>query len=343
MTSRLSHRWSSITLFLSGVHPLSIPFVLLSLVLMRSCFSFSPSTYTQETFVFENDFPALSPPSDVKGDNESTGYLSSPPFDEGDFFVAHPVSGKCRVICFHPDPSVSLPLMTVEEITRVICVWKKETESLGRDNRYVQVFENKGGIMGCSNPHPHCQIWATSFLPNEVKKEDNHQLGYFQKYGTRLLEDYRDREIEFSKRSDNHRIIINKKDWLVVVPFWATWPFETMILPKFRVDSLVRLTSDQELSLAKTIKELTTIYDNLFETSFPYSMGWHGSPSGKTAQDNCHWLLHAHYLPPLLRSATVKKFMVGFELLAQAQRDLTPEEAARRLRSTPSDVHYTMR
>lgn len=272
-------------------------------------------------FVFKNDFAALLPSSD------SFDHSSNDPL-----FTSEPATGECRVICFSPRHDLSLPEMDVSAIQKVVDVWAEQTTELGEKYRWVQIFENKGSAMGCSNPHPHGQIWASDFLPNEPAKEDIRQREYFQKHGKTLLADYAQREI-----SDSSRIVCQNEDWLVVVPYWATWPFETLLLPKFAVKRLPELTTNQRFSLSQIMKDLLTRYDNLFEASFPYSMGWHGAPFG---DENCdHWQLHAHFYPPLLRSATVKKFMVGYEMLANCQRDLTPEQAAVSLSSQPTE-HY---
>jgi UDPglucose--hexose-1-phosphate uridylyltransferase len=196
----------------------------------------------------------------------------------------------------------------------------------------VQVFENKGAMMGCSNPHPHGQIWATDFVPDLAAAEDTHQAAYFAQHGRALLADYAAREA-----ADGERTVVETAHWLAVVPFWAAWPFETLLLPKFAVQRLPDLDAAARVDLAVALKKLTSRYDNLFQCSFPYSMGWHGAPFDNA--DHPGWQLHAHFYPPLLRSASVRKFMVGFEMLAEAQRDLTPEQAAERLRAV-SDIHY---
>jgi len=196
----------------------------------------------------------------------------------------------------------------------------------------VQVFENKGAMMGCSNPHPHGQIWALNDLPNEVKKEDIQQRAYFSSSGSPLLFDYARAEIE-----QRQRVVVENEHWMVVTPYWAIWPFETLLLPRKPIRRLPDIDSSETEALAEILKRLLVRYDNLFETSFPYSMGWHGAPY--LPGDLSHWQLHAHFYPPLLRSATVKKFMVGFELLGEAQRDLTAEQAASRLQAQ-SDLHY---
>ncbi|MFT6483281.1 MAG: UDPglucose--hexose-1-phosphate uridylyltransferase [Candidatus Azotimanducaceae bacterium] len=236
--------------------------------------------------------------------------------------------------------------MSQAGVEHVVQAWCEQTKLLGERYPWVQVFENKGAVMGCSNPHPHGQVWANSYLPNEARKEDDQQQAYFAEHGTSLLLDYARREADLGER-----LVLETQHWLVVVPFWAAWPFETLVLPKFAVQQLPQLSLPQRQDLAKLIKQLTSRYDNLFECSFPYSMGWHGAPfepwaSGMKAAEasasseaSAPWQLHAHFYPPLLRSASVKKFMVGYEMLAEAQRDLTPEQAAERLRALPAR-HY---
>jgi UDPglucose--hexose-1-phosphate uridylyltransferase len=221
--------------------------------------------------------------------------------------------------------------MEVAEIRVVVDLWANQTEELSQDFLWVQVFENKGEIMGCSNPHPHGQIWASHSLPDFVHREDGLQHDYLRQHGRPLLLDYADLESEHDQR-----IVVQNDHWMVVVPYWATWPFETLLLPRRHIPRLPDLSTEERVSLAEILKIHLTRYDNLFETSFPYSMGWHGAPS---EGDREHWQLHAHFYPPLLRSATVRKFMVGYEMLAEPQRDLTPEQASERLRDLP-DVHY---
>jgi UDPglucose--hexose-1-phosphate uridylyltransferase len=222
--------------------------------------------------------------------------------------------------------------MSLEEIRNVIEVWAGQISDLGSSWRWVQVFENKGEVMGCSNPHPHGQAWASNVIPNEPSKEDLHLKQYLVQQGRNLLVEY---SVIESARGE--RVVVENEDWLAVVPFWALWPFETLLLPKRHVLRLPDLHPEERTSLASILKRLLTRYDNLFETSFPYSMGWHGAPTmeGKFA----HWQLHAHFYPPLLRSASVKKFMVGYEMLSEPQRDLTAETAAERLRAV-SERHY---
>ncbi|UVO07214.1 galactose-1-phosphate uridylyltransferase [Pectobacterium polonicum] len=275
----------------------------------------------QSTFVFTNDFSALmedTPEAPSGGD---------------ELFRVQQARGVSRVICFSPDHSKSLPQLSLPALKAVIDTWSDQTEELGKRYPWVQVFENKGTMMGCSNPHPHGQVWANDFLPNEVLREDEQQRDYFTRHGSPLLLDYVQRE-----QSDGSRIVVETEHWLAVVPYWASWPFETLVLPKFAVQRLPQLNDIQRDDLALILKKLTSRYDNLFQCSFPYSMGWHGAPF--KGDDIQHWQLHAHFYPPLLRSASVRKFMVGYEMLAEAQRDLTAEQAAERLRSV-SDIHFS--
>ncbi|MGC6423947.1 MAG: UDP-glucose--hexose-1-phosphate uridylyltransferase [Lentimonas sp.] len=276
------------------------------------------------SYVFENDFAALLHAEDPS---------SEPTQAVDDLFLKESASGECRVICFSPRHDLSLPEMEVVAIRQVVDVWSEQAQELGATYRWVQIFENKGAAMGCSNPHPHGQIWASDYLPNEACAENANQAAYLAKNGSRMLLDYAKTEVE-----KNERIVCLNDDWLVVVPYWATWPFETLLLPRFPVKRITDLTDLRRDSLAEILKRMLTRYDNLFECSFPYSMGWHGAPFGQGNYE--HWQLHAHFYPPLLRSATVKKFMVGYEMLANAQRDLTAEQAAERL-SALSEIHYT--
>jgi UDPglucose--hexose-1-phosphate uridylyltransferase len=276
----------------------------------------------ESTFVFTNDFAALIP--DVP--------QAQSPSDSLLRFESE--QGTCRVICFSPRHDLTLPLMPVAAIRHVVDIWADQISDLGRQYRWVQVFENKGEAMGASNPHPHGQVWAGSALPNEPAAEDRQQRLCFEQQRRPLLLDYAELEVE-----QRIRIVVENEHWLTVVPYWALWPFETLLLPRRHVLRLPDLTDAERDSLADILKRLLTKYDNLFEVSFPYSMGWHGAPTGATTDDHQHWQLHAHFYPPLLRSATVRKFMVGYELLAEAQRDLTPEQAAERLRGLP-EIHY---
>ncbi len=271
-------------------------------------------------YVFPNDFPALLPES---------GELPTSP---SPLLAAQPVSGTARVICFSERHDLTLPELDVPDIERVVELWARETAELGETHQNVAVFENKGEIMGCSNPHPHGQIWASSFIPNEIAREDQAQLEYLDSTGENLLVSYAALEASLGERT-----VLENEDWIAVVPYWAIWPFETLLLPKASAARLPDLTAHQRASLAQILKALCTRYDNLFQTEFPYSMGWHGAPFNDA--DTAHWQLHAHFYPPLLRSATVKKFMVGYEMLAESQRDLTAETAAAQLRDQGS-VHY---
>ena len=262
------------------------------------------------TFVFPNDFAALTPTETV-----------SPP--AGGLLHSEAVSGTCRVVCFSPRHDWTMPRMPLAAIRGVVDVWAEQVEELGRQYRWVQIFENKGEIMGCSNPHPHGQIWANNFIPNEPTKEDRRQSEYWEAKASPLLIDYLDIEVHRGER-----IVVENEHWVALVPYWATWPFEMLLLPRRHVLRLTDLDGAERDALAGILKRMLTRYDNLFEISFPYSMGWHGAPTG----ENSHWQLHAHFYPPLLRSATIKKFMVGYEMMAEPQRDLLPEDAARTLR-----------
>ena len=277
------------------------------------------SHYT-DTFVFTNDFPALLPSI------PQNGHSGDP------LFRRQEVSGTCRVICFSPRHDLTLPEMEIPAIRKVVDIWSDQVEDLGRRYRWVQVFENKGTVMGCSNPHPHGQVWASDSLPNEPAKEDRQQAEYKSECGSPLLLDYLQREVETGER-----IVVEEKHWVALVPYWATWPYETLLLPRRHLARIDELDNSERDNLAVILKRLLTRYDNLFETSFPYSMGWHGAPFDDG--DVSHWQLHAHFYPPLLRSAAIKKFMVGYEMLAEAQRDLTAEQAAASLREV-SEKHY---
>lgn len=274
----------------------------------------------QGTFVFTNDFAAL-----------MTDTPASPQ-SEDPLFQCESARGTSRVICFSPDHSKTLPELPVPAIRQVIDTWCEQVAELSKDYVWVQVFENKGAAMGCSNPHPHGQIWANSFIPNELAREEQTQKQWLTDKRTPMLLDYAQKE-----QQSGERIVVETEHWIAVVPYWAAWPFETLLLPKAHVRRLTELSDEQKQDLALALKQLTSRYDNLFQCSFPYSMGWHGAPF--TEDDMEYWQLHAHFYPPLLRSATVRKFMVGYEMLAETQRDLTPEQAAERLRAV-SDIHY---
>jgi UDPglucose--hexose-1-phosphate uridylyltransferase len=269
-------------------------------------------------FVFTNDFAALLPePVELEPLADS-------------LLEARPVHGTCRVVCFSPRHDLTLPEMSLPELGQVVDVWADQVEELGREYRWVQVFENKGAAMGCSNPHPHGQIWASDFLPNELVKEEATQRAYFEQTGRTLLGDYLELELKQSER-----LVEQNEHWVALVPWWAVWPFELLLLPRRDVRHLPELNPAERVALAEILKRTLTRYDILFQTSFPYSMGWHGAPGGTESPES--WRLHAHFYPPLLRSATVRKFMVGYELLAEAQRDLTAEQAAARLRACATE------
>lgn len=275
------------------------------------------------TFFFTNDFSALLPDTpSAEGASDS-------------LLRTQPARGECRVICFSPRHDLTLAEMEVEDIRKVVEVWADQTTELGKKYQWVQVFENKGAVMGCSNPHPHGQIWAGDFLPNEAAAEDRNQRDHFRAHGSPMILDYARTELDAGRR------LVERNDhWATVVPFWAVWPFEILLMPLRPVLRLRDLTGDERASLAAILRAVLVRYDNLFEVSFPYSMGWHEAPNQRG--DLSHWQLHAHFYPPLLRSATVKKFMVGYEMLAEAQRDLTAEQAAQRLRDVPA-IHFKQR
>jgi UDPglucose--hexose-1-phosphate uridylyltransferase len=273
----------------------------------------------ESTFVFRNDFSALLPDTPERGRDE-------------ELFLSRSVRGECRVLCFSPRHDLTLAEMSLPEIETVVDLWATQITELGPKYRWVQVFENKGQAMGASNPHPHGQVWASDELPSLPTREDVAQREYLRKHDRPLLLDYVEQE-----RTRGERTVAETVHWILLVPFWAVWPFEYLLLPKRHVLRLPDLTPEERADLAIILKQGLVKYDNLFETSFPYSMGWHGAPNVDTAAD--HWQLHAHFYPPLLRSATVKKFMVGYEMLGEPQRDLTAELAAKRLRELP-EAHY---
>ncbi len=270
-------------------------------------------------FVFDNDFPAILPPGHPDGGPTTP--------DPSPLFQAQSTVGICRVVCFTPRHDLSLPLMSQAEVEAVVKVWAEQTEDIGRwpEINYVQVFENKGAMMGCSDPHPHSQIWSGSQVPNEPAKEIANLEAYHRAHGGCLLCDYAEEELRRGER-----LVAQNEHFVALVPFWAVWPFEVMVLARRHAASLSDLRPDEMAALAEVMRQVTIRYDNLFEISFPYSMGVHQSPTDGVAHPECH--LHAHFYPPLLRSATVRKFMVGYEMLAMPQRDLTPETAAGRLR-----------
>ena len=269
------------------------------------------------TFVFDNDFPALLPDG-PSGSVETDGLL-----------IASAESGICRVVCFSPKHGLTLSQMETGDIVGVVDVWAEQFQQLG-DLPFinsVQIFENRGAMMGASNPHPHCQIWATEHIPNEPARELSAMTAYQARRGSCLLCDYVALELAAAER-----VVCANDAFVAVVPFWASWPFETLVLSRRHVSGLTSLGEDERAALADLLKRLTTMYDNVFETAFPYSMGFHQQPFRGEAAGVAH--LHAHFYPPLLRSATVRKFMVGFELLGSPQRDFTPEDAARRMQAS---------
>ena len=276
----------------------------------------------QGTFVFDNDFAAL------RSD------FADGKFEASELLRAESEAGKCRVVCFSPRHDLTLARMSVAEIRAVVDTWCEEFEQLGRQPRVraVQIFENRGAMMGCSNPHPHGQIWANETVPDELAREIASQKEYYQRQNSFLLEDYLRLELE-----QNGRIVCANQHFVALVPFWAVWPFETLLISRRRVTSLPELHGEERAGLADILRRLTVRYDNLFRTSFPYTMGFHQRPTDEAAYPEFH--LHAHFYPPLLRSATVRKFMVGYEMLAMPQRDITPETASAQLRKL-SETHY---
>jgi UDPglucose--hexose-1-phosphate uridylyltransferase len=278
------------------------------------------------TFIFDNDYAALLP---------DTRFTGQPPHDA--LFCAEPERGLCRVLCFSPDHSLTVARMRPAELERVVEAWSAQYAELGSrpDIRYVEIFENRGAMMGASNPHPHGQIWATEHVPDTPRLEGESQRAYRAEHGSCLLCDYVARETQAAGR-----IVCENEEFVAVVPFWAVWPFETMILSRAHMGAMPEFSQKQRAALASLMQRLTTRYDNLFSTSFPYTMGFHQAPTDGAAHPE--WHFHAHYYPPLLRSATVRKFMVGFEMLGMPQRDITPESAAERLHAQ-SETHFDAR
>ncbi|MDG3583485.1 UDP-glucose--hexose-1-phosphate uridylyltransferase [Galbibacter pacificus] len=274
------------------------------------------------TYSFTNDFAALLP--DVEPEQYKEGLLQ-----------AETEMGRCKVVCFSPNHALTLPLMEVEEITNVVKLWKEEYKSLGEKEgiNHVQIFENKGTIMGCSNPHPHGQIWSQSSIPQEVVKKQEKQKEYWEANNSSLLQDYLKQELELKER-----ILLENDHFVALMPYWAVWPYEAMIVPKEHYQAISQLNEKEEVAFAEIIKELTIMFDNLFETSFPYSSGIHQRPTD--GGEHPEWHFHMSFYPPLLRSAEVKKFMVGYEMFANPQRDITAESAAETLRGLPK-VHYS--
>ncbi len=277
-----------------------------------------------EPFVFTNDYSAITP-SIIEGNN----------YDE--MFRVRSEKGICKVICFSPNHSKTVPQLTLNEVGKVVRVWKEQYQELGAKDfiNHIQIFENKGAAMGCSNPHPHCQIWAQESIPEIVAKEDAQQKAYFEQHGMPLLLDYVAKELE-----KNERIVTENDTFVALVPFWATWPYEVMIVPKSAKQSLADLNDAELCDFAAIYQTMTCKYDNLFETSFPYSAGIHQAPTDSAKHD--YWTMHMHFYPPLFRSAAVRKFMVGYEMLAEPQRDMTAEQSAEILRKLAT-VHYTLK
>jgi UDPglucose--hexose-1-phosphate uridylyltransferase len=275
-----------------------------------------------DTFVFDNDFAALKPDTPL-GE-----------FREKELLLAQSERGRCRVVCFSPRHDLTMARMSVADIQQVVEIWAAEFSTLSSQPNIqsVQVFENRGAMMGCSNPHPHGQIWANETIPNQLAKEMDSFHGYFETHKSDLLEDYLSIELE-----KQERIVVANDHFVILVPFWAVWPFETLLLGRRRVCSLAELRQDERKALAEILQQMTIRYDNLFKTSFPYTMGFHQFPSERA--NSSGFPLHAHFFPPLLRSATVKKFMVGFEMLAMPQRDITAETSANLLAQLPG-IHY---
>ncbi|MBA3943480.1 MAG: UDP-glucose--hexose-1-phosphate uridylyltransferase [Herpetosiphonaceae bacterium] len=278
----------------------------------------------EHTFVFTNDYAAL--------------LLDTPDgsLDQGGLLRAESERGTCRVVCFSPRHDLTLAQLDPLALMTVVDVWAEQYTELGKIETigYVQIFENRGEMMGASNPHPHGQIWATEELPVLVAREAEAQHDYYAEHQHTLLTDYLELEMK-----DGTRLVCANDQWVALVPFWAVWPFETLVVSRQPVTALPQLDQAQRSGLADILKRVTTRYDNLFSVSFPYSMGFHQAPTD--GQEHPEWHLHAHFYPPLLRSATVRKFMVGFELLAEPQRDITPESAAERLREQ-SEEHWAI-
>lgn len=268
------------------------------------------------TFIFENDFGAL----------QAT--TPEGQYERGSLLIAESERGISKVICFSPRHDLTLADMAVTDIRTVVDLWQQQYEELGKLDfvNYVQIFENKGSVMGSSNPHPHGQIWAQSSIPNEPAKETEQQANYYRQHNRSLLQDYLDIE-----RKENKRIVYQNASFAVLVPFWAVWPFETIIISKRHFQHIGQMTHDEKDAFAAAIKQITAIYDKVFNTSFPYSAGIHQQPTD--GQEHAGWHFHMHFFPPLLRSASIKKFMVGYEMLGSPQRDITPETSAEKLRS----------
>ncbi len=269
----------------------------------------------RETYVFDNDFAALLP------------NVPDESYPRDGLLVAEGERGICRVVCFSPRHDLTVAGMSVEEIRAVVQVWEAQYRELGAVSwiKSVQIFENRGEMMGASNPHPHCQIWANASLPNELSKETDSLLDYQDVHRRCLLCEYRAVEEE-----SKERIVYENESFSIVVPFWAVWPFETLVMSRRHLTGMDELLDAEKTDLADVLKQITSKYDRLFDVPFPYSMGFHQRPTD--GEPHAEWHFHGHYYPPLLRSATVRKFLVGYEMLASPQRDITPEAAAERLR-----------
>ena len=291
----------------------------------RACGAVNPKY--DSVFSFVNDYAALLP--DLPAESEAQPSLHASPLLRGE-----PARGFCKVLCFHPDHSLTLARMTQPETRRVVDAWTSEYDELSTLDwiQYIQIFENRGAMMGASNPHPHCQIWSTGFIPDEPAAEIAAQREHLDRTGRCLLCSYLATE-----RASGERVVVENDHFAVVVPWWAVWPFEVLLLSKRHLGALPEMNAVERDALADVLKRVTTRYDNLFETSFPYTMGFHQTPTDKNKHPEAHF--HAHFYPPLLRSATVRKFMVGFEMLGMPQRDITPESAAERLRAC-SETHF---
>jgi UDPglucose--hexose-1-phosphate uridylyltransferase len=276
----------------------------------------------KDCYVFENDFSALLK-DEVTYENKNNA-----------LFQLKPERGINKVVCFSPKHNLTLPEMEVSDIEKVVQTWAEQYIELGSHDyiNYVQIFENKGSVMGCSNPHPHGQIWAQSSLPTQVERTQKNLRAYYEKNNNSLLKDYLEAELK-----KEERIVLENNHFAVVVPFWATWPYETMIISKRHFGTIIAMNSEETKAFAEIIKGITVKYDNLFETSFPYSAGIHQAPTDRILHPE--WHFHMHFYPPLLRTATVKKFMVGYEMLGEAQRDISPEQSAKILRDLPNQ-HY---
>ncbi|CAL2037820.1 unnamed protein product [Caenorhabditis brenneri] len=277
------------------------------------------------TYVFDNDFPSFTEFQNCAGERE-----------DSDLFKQEEVRGVCRVICYHPDSDLTLATMNWKEVRTVIDLWNQQYLELGPKYTWIQIFENRGAVVGCSNMHPHGQLWASNHLPTIPQKKHQSQKKYYEKHGKVMLIDYLDQEMK-----KNERIIMRNEHWTWLVPYWAFWPYETMLVPNRHVQRFTDIEESEKQSLASILRELLIKYDNIFQCSFPYMMGWSGAPTGSFLSENCDfWQLHLSFFPPLLRSATVPKFLAGYEVFAEKQRDISPEQATKTLREMDG-VHYT--